>query len=101
LAERGDGFVCIGRISPEKELDKVIDIVAAVRAERPASELHLIGTPDDAAYSAHIRRRVGDNSAWAFLHENVSREELASVVSRHRYGIHGMAEEHFGMGSPR
>src|SRR5258705_14024388 len=31
------------------------------------------------------------------LHEDVRRAELAALVARHRYGIHGMSEEHFGM----
>src|SRR5262249_36777239 len=96
--DRSDGFVCIGRISPEKELDRVIDILAAARAASREIALHIVGTPDDPAYTARIRRRVLENSSWVHLHENVSREELARVVSQNRYGIHGMAEEHFGMG---
>lgn len=95
--EREDGFVCIGRISPEKELDKVIDVVAAVRAQGRGVHLHIVGTPGDAAYTAHIRRRALDAGAWVFLDENLSRDELAQLVSRHRYGIHGMVEEHFGI----
>ena len=31
------------------------------------------------------------------LHENISRAALVDLVSRQRYGIHGMLEEHFGM----
>jgi glycosyltransferase involved in cell wall biosynthesis len=43
-AERENGFVCISRISPEKELDKIIDILAAVRAQGWPIHLHIIGT---------------------------------------------------------
>src|SRR5258706_7382636 len=42
-AEREDGFVCGGRFSPEKGLDKVIDIIAAVRSRGRDAHLHLIG----------------------------------------------------------
>jgi glycosyltransferase involved in cell wall biosynthesis len=31
------------------------------------------------------------------LHENLPRQELAQLVSIHRYGIHAMDGEHFGM----
>lgn len=95
--EKEDGFVCIGRISPEKELDKIIDILAAVRAQGRATHLHIIGTPDKTNYYAHIRRRVQENAAWISLNEHLSREELVQLVAQHRYGIHGMSEEHFGM----
>lgn len=40
--------------------------------------------------------RVRDAS-WVFLNENLSREELMALVSKHRYGIHGMPDEHFGV----
>ncbi len=95
--EREDGFVCIGRISPEKELDKIIDILTGVRAQGRDVHLHIVGTSDNPSYYQHIRRRVQENSAWIFLNEDLSREELARLVAQHRYGIHGMAEEHFGM----
>jgi len=96
-AERENGFVCIGRISPEKELDKIIDILAGVRAQGRDVHLHIIGSPDNPSYHARIRRRAQENASWVFLNENLPREELGQLVARHRYGIHGMAEEHFGM----
>lgn len=94
---RSDGFVCIGRISPEKELDKIIDILAMVRARGRQVHLHIIGSPDNPRYYEHIRRRARAHAAWISLHDNLSRAELMRLVSQHRYGMHGMSEEHFGM----
>ena len=96
-AERENGFVCIGRLSPEKELDKVIDVVAAVRARGHDVHLHLVGTADDPAYAARLRRRANAEGPWVHLAEGLDREALVSLVARHRWGIHGMTEEHFGM----
>jgi len=96
-AEREDGFVCIGRISPEKELEKIIDILTVVRTQRWPVHLHIIGAHDNSGYYERVRQRVHQNASWVFLNENLSREELAHLVTQHRYGIHGMAEEHFGM----
>lgn len=96
-AEREDGFVCIGRISPEKELEKIIDILTEVRTQRWPVHLHIIGAHDNSGYYERVRQRVHQNASWVFLNENLSREELAHLVTQHRYGIHGMAEEHFGM----
>jgi len=59
--------------------------------------LHIIGTPDNSGYYQRIRQRAQRNPSWIFLNENLPREELARLAARHRYGIHGMTEEHFGM----
>jgi glycosyltransferase involved in cell wall biosynthesis len=96
--ERANGFVCVGRISPEKGLDRVLDILAAVRARGHALRLHLVGMPGlDRRYHDHIRRRVADNADWARLDENVSRQRLAQIIAANRWGIHGNVEEHFGI----
>lgn len=95
-ATREPGFVCVGRISPEKELDRVIDILTAVRAAVPRVRLHLVGTRGDRRYYRRIRRRV-ERLSWIAIHENLSRADLAALVASQRYGIHGMREEHFGM----
>jgi glycosyltransferase involved in cell wall biosynthesis len=97
-AEREDGFVCIGRISLEKELDKIIDILTEVREQGYDLHLHIIGTKDDnPGYYAHIQQRVQTNASWIFLNEDLPRQDLVRLVAQHRYGIHGMKEEHFGM----
>ena len=94
---REDGFVCIGRISPEKELDDIIDILACVRKQGHDIHLHLIGSPDHPRYYKRIVRRAKANPSWLFINKNPSRDELVRLVATHRYGIHGMKEEHFGM----
>jgi glycosyltransferase involved in cell wall biosynthesis len=93
--KRAPGFVCIGRINPEKELDRVIDIVSGVRRHVPEVTLHIIGTREDARYHRRIAGRARE--AGFTMRENLSRAELAEVVSHQRYGLHGMHEEHFGM----
>lgn len=95
--ERRHAFAVIGRFSPEKELEKVMEIVAAVRARGHDVELTIIGTSDDAAYRDHIRRTAADHGSWIRLHENLDRNDLVELVARHRFGIHGMRGEHFGI----
>jgi glycosyltransferase involved in cell wall biosynthesis len=95
---RESGFVCVGRISPEKGLDRIMDILAAVRARGHSTRLHIVGMPGiDGRYNDHIRRRVAQSGDWVGLEENVSRERLAQIIAAHRYGIHGASEEHFGI----
>jgi glycosyltransferase involved in cell wall biosynthesis len=95
---RENGFVCVGRLSPEKELDKVIYIVAAVRRRGHDVHLHLLGSPrGGGAYVRRLRRRARADGEWLFIEEDLPRPELLRRIAQHRYGIHGMVEEHFGM----
>jgi glycosyltransferase involved in cell wall biosynthesis len=94
---RDNGFIAIGRITPEKELDKMIDSLAAVRSQGWDIHLHVVGCPDDRRYYKRILRRARENASWVFLEQDLSREDLVQLASTHRYGIHGMAEEHFGI----
>ena len=59
--------------------------------------LHIVGTDDDRAYTAHIRRLAAADPAWITLHENLARADLAALLARQRYGIHAMEGEHFGI----
>jgi glycosyltransferase involved in cell wall biosynthesis len=94
---REPAFLCIGRISPEKEVDRVIDILAAVRAEVPGVRLTIVGTPGERRFYRRIVARARASGGWITLAENVPRTELLRLIARHRYGIHGMPNEHFGM----
>lgn len=94
---RENGFICIGRISREKEILKIIDIIKRVRSLTGKGHLHIIGTCDDPVYYNSILKIVRKNSEWVFLEENLSREALTQLVAKHQFGIHGMVEEHFGI----
>ncbi len=95
-ADRENGFVSIGRIAPEKEIDRIIDIVEGVRRVHPDAHLHLVGTPGEHSYYRRITRRI-EGLPWVTVHEDVSQREVVKLISMHRYGLHGMVEEHFGM----
>lgn len=94
---RENGLVCIGRIVPSKNLEKLVEITAHVRRTVPEAHLHIIGTTDESpAYVKHIRH-LGKDASWISLNENVTRKELEQLVTSHRYGIHGMVNEPFGI----
>ncbi|MCL4488721.1 MAG: glycosyltransferase [Chloroflexi bacterium] len=99
--ERENGFVCIGPISSEKNYEDIIAILSQVRARGQAIHLHIVGEisgqRDAAIYFQRLRELARANSQWVSFEENVSRSELAQLVTRHRYGIHGRRGEHFGI----
>lgn len=94
---REDGFVCVGRIAPEKELERVVEIVGRIRERVPAAHIHIAGSRGARWYTRRIERLAADHASWVHLHADVSRDELFQLISTHRYGIHGMREEHFGI----
>jgi glycosyltransferase involved in cell wall biosynthesis len=95
--ERADGFVCIGRLSPEKRLLEIIEILAAVRRNRPTITLDVVGAPDDHAYGRRLEARARAHGSWVQLHRDIPRDALVSLVATRRYGIHAMPDEPFGM----
>ena len=97
-AARQDGFVCIGRLVPDKQVERVIDIVARVREAAPGVRLHVVGTFDaHPLYGRRIRRLVRTHATWITFHEGLPRGELLRLLGSQRYGIHGMPREHFGI----
>ncbi len=95
---REDGFVCVGRFSPEKELEKVADIVAGLRSRGHDLKLHLAGAAGNPATHRRILRRAKAEGGWLRLHEGLARPQLADLLESQKYGLHGMREEHFGIG---
>ena len=98
-AERKNGFLAIGRISPEKEYERVMAILARVREHIPDLTLTIVGTWD-----RHVRRYrdrlfalAKSLGSWIEFRQDASRDEVRELMATHRYGIHGMREEHFGM----
>jgi glycosyltransferase involved in cell wall biosynthesis len=96
--ERSDEFVCIGRFVEGKRLETVIEIIARVRERHPSVRLHIVGSPTEPlSYSDAFVARASKLGAWLTLHQDLPRRDLMKLVSRCRFGIHGMPEEHFGM----
>lgn len=95
--ERENAFVCIGRISPEKRIDTIVEVLQRVRAAGGDVGLHVVGTPDDRVHTRLVRSLARAHASWVRLHIDLSRDALVRLVARQRYGIHAMPDEHFGI----
>ena len=40
---------------------------------------------------------AGPHRSWIRFYHSVPRDEMVRLIARHRYGIHGMLNEHFGI----
>lgn len=98
-AERAPHFLAIGRVTPEKEYDRVMRILARVRVDAPDLRLTIVCTVDRRAAQllADLQAQARSLGDWIQFRQDLSRDELRALMGAHRYGIHGMREEHFGM----
>jgi len=98
-AERSPHFLAVGRISPEKDYERVMRILTRVRDTAPDLRLTIVGTPDrhTARYFTNLQTLARSYGDWILFRQNVTRDELGGLMGSHRYGLHGMREEHFGM----
>ena len=97
--ERRNGFLAVGRVSPEKEYERLISILSKVRSAGHDVTLTIVGTWDRNVrrYVERLQDLARESGSWVRFVRDVSREELQELMATHRYGIHGMREEHFGM----
>ena len=99
--ERADRFIAVGRIAPEKEIEKIVGIVEGVRALGHDVRFLLVGTRERGGkvgrYADRILEIARRRSAWMEVRLSVPREELAGLLAGSRWGLHGMTEEHFGI----
>ena len=94
--KRRRGFVALGRIHEHKRWDMAVAIIDEVRRRGHDVTFTLIGS----RHSAECYARMVELSAtrpWFHMLNDLSREELVAEVANHRYGIHTMLEEHFGI----
>ncbi len=96
-AARADAFACVGRMSPEKNLEGVIEILARVRARGHSVSLVICGQRQVPAYERKIMAAAAPHRDWISISHDLSRAELIDRVAQCRFGIHGMVGEHFGI----
>ncbi|TMA79712.1 MAG: glycosyltransferase [Deltaproteobacteria bacterium] len=97
--QRLNAFLALGRISPEKEYERVMKILARVREYAPDLMLTIVGTWDrhSRRYLRSLTALARSLGSWIEFRDDLAREEVRRLMATHRYGIHGMREEHFGM----
>jgi glycosyltransferase involved in cell wall biosynthesis len=102
--DREDGFIIMGRLTVGKRPDWCLRVLSTVRSRFPGVKIHIVGSespcsegPDYRTFLDALRGLAQAHSSWATLHENLSRQELANLAARQRYGMHALKDEHFGM----
>lgn len=95
---RKDGFLCVARVSPEKRIEQVIEILRQVRQRGFDISLQVIGRHDRPDYLAKIQAMAGEDAPWVQIGGLMNREELRHQMDQHKYGINAAENEPFGIG---
>lgn len=95
--KRADGFCVLGRISHEKRIERLIDILGRVRAQGHDVRLHVIGGIGDDAYGRLIRKNIEANQSWCFADGAQFGAQKLALLAGNRYAIHGRTGEAFGI----
>lgn len=96
--QREDGFVCLGRLSPEKRVEEAVEIMRAVRQATGADlHLHVLGDPLHSPYGRRLQTLAAAAGPWVRLEGEVSGRQKWELLARHRYGIHACRGEAFGI----
>lgn len=96
-ARRQARFLSFGRLDPIKEWEKLVDIVWGLRALGHDVSLTLAGSRNQVYYEKIIRDKIEQAGDWVRLVMDFTDDERQELLLTHRYGIHGMTEEHYGM----
>ncbi len=95
--DKEDGFVCVGRVVPEKRLDEVIRILCQVRQRACNIHLHILGRLDGSPYAKQIRQLALRHSDWVHAEGLVTGQAKRELMARHKFGINGCRREAFGI----
>jgi glycosyltransferase involved in cell wall biosynthesis len=95
--DREDAIACIGRLSPEKKWDEAVEVVRRIREAGRPVRLTLIGHSDNKSHYEERLRALAREHPWLSILIAPPRAKMLELVARHRYALHPMVNEHFGI----
>ncbi|MGD0225889.1 MAG: glycosyltransferase family 4 protein [Terriglobia bacterium] len=97
VKDRDKGFVCLGRVSAEKCVHSVIEILRRVRERGHNVHLHILGGIDNSDYGKKIRGLAEQFRDWVYLEGWVQGDRKRELLAGHRFGINACQSEAFGV----
>lgn len=91
------GFVYIGRIYPEKQIEKMVSILKKVRKKGHDIHFHLIGNMHQSRYGQDMEQLCHSEKDWVQLDGELFGKKKLKILSQHRFGIHARNKEPFGI----
>ena len=95
--QKEHAFVMIGRIAPEKRVERAIAILEAVRQRGQAIRLHLCGQIGNDLYGRRIAQLCRERPDWIVPEGRVSGARKCQILASCRFGIQACGAEAFGI----
>jgi glycosyltransferase involved in cell wall biosynthesis len=95
--EKEQAFVMIGRIAPEKRVERAIAILDAVRRRGYAMQFRLCGQIGEDIYGQRIARLCREHADWIIVEGEVSGKRKARILAGCQFGIQTREAEPFGI----
>lgn len=93
---RKNRFVCLGRISPEKELEKVIEVISGVRDLGHDVSLHFLGALNN-EYAITLKKQAATRGDWIVFEGAKYGDDKLGFIRESAFAIHGCRSEAFGI----
>ena len=94
--KKENGFVCVGRVVPEKRMDSVVRILDKVRQAGHEVHLHILGGLDDSTLGVTLLR-MAVQRGWIRLEGRTFGQRKIDLMAGHRFGINACENEAFGI----
>jgi glycosyltransferase involved in cell wall biosynthesis len=91
------GFVCLGRVVPDKEIGVIIGILDRVREAGHPVTLDLLGHFGTGGHARGIRRLADQRREWIRTPGFLGPREKAELFASRSFGIHACRVEAFGI----
>ncbi|MDR3573737.1 MAG: glycosyltransferase [Anaerolineaceae bacterium] len=95
--EKESSFAMIGRIAPEKQIERAITILEAVRQRGHDVRIRLCGHIGNDLYGRRIAKLSHQHKGWITTEGLVTGENKAQILARCRLGIQTCGAEAFGI----
>jgi glycosyltransferase involved in cell wall biosynthesis len=95
--EKEPAFAMIGRVTPEKRIDRAIAILEAIRQLGHDIRLHLCGEIKDDYYGSKIAKLCNMHADWIITHGLVSGHAKQQILANCSFGIQARDAEPFGI----
>jgi len=94
--KKENGFVCLGRVVPQKRMDAAITILDKVRQAGHDVHLHILGGLDDSPFGTRLQELAAWRS-WVRLEGRTFGQKKKDLLAGHRFGISATESEAFGI----
>ena len=90
-------FVTVGRISPDKQLERTIVDFSILAREFPQADFVIAGRSVNREYEGLLQKMAGDLGVHVRIRTDLSQKELKNLLRTSKFYVHSKINEHFGI----